>query len=170
MGRTTSEFVGRVDRLAEAAVVLFQYAAGDVPGGDGPDHGADAGLELVFRRAGGHSLFGFGAWWRSPFTVSGTDICTGLKCDEHQVRFRSPGRSLSIPWSQVRRIERYTPPDRNRATRYIYITRRDRPPANRSTVDEVTFQLQDRPGLLESLRETWAGMSPGGALPLRSSG
>lgn len=70
---------------------------------------------------------------------------------EH-IRFRSPGRELVIRWSEVRRIDRYTPLDRNRATQYVYVTRLDAPPVDWREIDENTIQLQDRPGLLESLR------------------
>jgi hypothetical protein len=61
----------------------------------------------------------------------------------------APGRRRRIPWTQVRRIGRYTPPDRNRTAQYVYISTVDAEPAGRS--DPQTIQLQDRPGLLDLL-------------------
>lgn len=68
------------------------------------------------------------------------------------VRYRSLRRDLRIPWSQVRRIDRYIPLDRNLKTQYVYVTRLESPPVDWREIDNDTIQLQDRPGLLEALR------------------
>jgi hypothetical protein len=90
-----------------------------------------------------------------------------------QVVFRTPGRTLTIPWDQVRRMDSYIPLDRNRATRYVYITRLDSPPVDWREIDENTIQLQDRAGLLETLHGYWkrhgsAGDSAPAAMPTRT--
>ncbi|GMU24439.1 MAG: hypothetical protein AMXMBFR13_45130 [Phycisphaerae bacterium] len=79
-----------------------------------------------------------------------------------QVVFRTPGRTLAIPWDQVRRMDSYIPLDRNRATRYVYITRLDSPPVDWREIDENTIQLQDRAGLLETLHGYWKRHGPAG--------
>jgi hypothetical protein len=75
------------------------------------------------------------------------------------VEFRTIGWSLrrrrcELRWPQVRRIDRYIPSGGVNGARYVYVTTNDRPPRGRWEIDEGTFQLQDRPGLLESLQET----------------
>ena len=67
------------------------------------------------------------------------------------VRYRSIRKDIQIRWPDVRRLDRYAPGAGNAA--YIYLTCEDRPPLGRWEIDERTIQLQDRPGLLEALRE-----------------
>lgn len=69
------------------------------------------------------------------------------------VTARAPGRRRHIPWSQVRRIGRYIPPDRNLAAQYLYISTTDALPTART--DPNTIQLQDRGDLLEILLAEW---------------
>ena len=92
-----------------------------------------------------------------------------LEAGAEGVAYRAPLGRICIPWSQIRRIGRYTPPDRNRLTQYVYITRLDHPPADRHTIDADTLQIQDRPGLLEALQAGWmqsnANAAPPGSLP-----
>ncbi len=79
-----------------------------------------------------------------------------LEADAEGIAYQTPFTRLAIPWSQVRRIDRYIPPDRNRLTPYVYITRLDHPPEGRHMIDPDTIQLQDRPGLLEALQDRWS--------------
>jgi hypothetical protein len=80
-----------------------------------------------------------------------------LEITGREVAYHTPLKRLSIPWSHVCRIDRYTPPDRNPSTQYVYITRLDHPPPDRFTINADTLQLQDRPGLLEALQGCWRG-------------
>lgn len=68
------------------------------------------------------------------------------------VRYRGWRKDIVIPWHEVHLIDRYTPLDRNRGSQYVFVTRLDTPPVDRREIDENTIQLQDRPGLLETLR------------------
>jgi len=79
-----------------------------------------------------------------------------LEIDDQSVRYRTLTRTIEIPWSAIRQIDRYIPPDRNPTTQYVYITRNDSHPPDRFTLDETTVQIQDRPDLLESLHTAWA--------------
>jgi len=103
--------------------------------------GVPVGLRLT---AAVVSLYGFyrGYGHRIEMTAEG-------------VRYRRPGRCLSLRWGEVRHIGRYVPLDRNRVSQYVYITRRESPPVDWREIDENTIQLQDRPGLLESLQRQW---------------
>lgn len=76
-----------------------------------------------------------------------------IEASPTHVHYRTPLRRRSLAWSEVRGIDAYIPLDRNLKTRYVYITRRDEPPADRREIDADTFQLQDRPGLVEALRD-----------------
>jgi hypothetical protein len=79
--------------------------------------------------------------------------CRGYLCrvhvDARGVAYRTPRRSVRLEWDAVRLIGRYAPGPG--AASYVFITSRESPPAGRWDVDERTIQLQDRPGLLESL-------------------
>jgi hypothetical protein len=78
-----------------------------------------------------------------------------VEADAEGIRYRGPGKHFRIPWRDVRHLDRYTPLDRNRTTQYVYATRLEVPPADWREIDRNTVQLQDRPGLLESLRAYW---------------
>lgn len=75
------------------------------------------------------------------------------------VTYRRPGRCFRLRWQEIRHIGRYIPLDRNRASQYVYVTRLDTPPLDWREIDENTIQLQDRPGLLESLQSRWEEFS-----------
>ncbi|MFQ5500828.1 MAG: hypothetical protein ACE5EQ_00825 [Phycisphaerae bacterium] len=59
--------------------------------------------------------------------------------------------SIEIPWSQVRRVGVYAPGGGIGGNEYVYITTRDTPPMGKWDIDDQTFQLQDRPGLIEAI-------------------
>lgn len=86
-----------------------------------------------------------------------------LHTDARGVAYRTPWRTVRLDWNVVRQIGRYTPGPGGAA--YVFITSRESPPAGRWDVDEQTIQLQDRPGLLESLESARraAANSPSGA-------
>lgn len=67
--------------------------------------------------------------------------------------FRGLFRSHRIPWSRVRRFGVYLPGGGVGATEYLFITTNDRPPRGKWDVDDETIQVQNRPGLLEAVRE-----------------
>jgi hypothetical protein len=74
-----------------------------------------------------------------------------VEATPRHVRYRRWRKVIVIPWQEVRLMDRYIPLDRNRHCRYVFITRLDTPPVDHREVDENTIQLQDRPGLLETL-------------------
>jgi hypothetical protein len=80
--------------------------------------------------------------------------------DESGVSFKSLGASLRMPWNEVRRVDTYIPSGGVNGARYVFITRHDRPPRSRDEIDADTFQLQDRPGLLDALRHAWHVAAP----------
>jgi len=79
-----------------------------------------------------------------------------LSVDESGVEFRTWWVRRRMSWRQVRRIDRYIPSGGVNGARYVYLTARDRPPEGRHQIDAETFQLQDRPELLDALRTGWA--------------
>ena len=68
---------------------------------------------------------------------------------------RGPGYKYTLPWSTIRRIDRYVPSGGVNGVKYVYITRRDRPPAGKWEMNPETVQLQDRPDLLDTLHRAW---------------
>jgi hypothetical protein len=74
-----------------------------------------------------------------------------VEATPRHVRYHRWRKDIVIPWQEVRLMDRYIPLDRNRHSRYVFITRLDTPPVDHREVDENTIQLQDRPGLLETL-------------------
>lgn len=78
-----------------------------------------------------------------------------LRIEPEGVRFCSLGGARFLSWNEVRRIDRYVPGGSLNGPRYVYVTKLDRPPAGLYEQDSQTFQLQDRPGLLESLTAQW---------------
>jgi len=81
-----------------------------------------------------------------------------VEADRDGVRYRSLSKDIRIRWPDIRRLDRYAPGAGNAA--YIYLTCEDRPPLGRWEIDDRTIQLQDRPGLLEALREARDAASP----------
>ncbi len=73
--------------------------------------------------------------------------------DGDGVGYRSPWRRVRIGWGDVRGIERYSVGVGGAS--YVYVSRRAEPPAGRWEIDGDTIQLQDRPGLVETLRQGW---------------
>ncbi|MCG8405624.1 MAG: hypothetical protein MI923_10545 [Phycisphaerales bacterium] len=61
--------------------------------------------------------------------------------------------SIEIPWSGVRLIGTYVPGGGVGATEYVFITTRDTPPVGKWDIDRDTIQLQNRPGLFESIED-----------------
>ncbi len=86
-----------------------------------------------------------------------------VRVDSRGVVYRTLWRAVRLDWDAVRLVGRYTPGPGGAA--YVFITSRESPPAGRWDVDEKTIQLQDRPGLLESLESARraAANSPSGA-------
>ena len=82
-----------------------------------------------------------------------------LIIDERGATFRGVGRSHTIAWVDVRRVERYIPSGAVNGTRYVYVTAHDRAPRGVWEIDSKTLQLQDRPGLLEALQAAWLSAS-----------
>ncbi len=124
-------------------------------------------------------LGGFPAWARISaalvIVVSLDAIRRGylhrLILHPDRIVYRTLLRSIEIPWSRVRLIGRYVPPDRNRTTAYVFVTGHDHAPADRREIDDHTLQLQDRPGLLElleSCRSAGRGV-PGDSAPRNGS-
>lgn len=74
-----------------------------------------------------------------------------LSADEEGVAYRTFMRRMHMSWSEVRRIDRYVLGVGGIG--YLYVSRRCEPPAGRWDVGYDLFQVQDRPGLLETLRE-----------------
>lgn len=117
-------------------------------------------------------LRGFPAWARiSALVVVAVSLDAFRRGYLHRVVvhadhvvYRTLRWRIEIPWEQVRLMGRYVPPDRNRTTGYVFITRRDHAPVSRHEIDADTLQLQDRPGLLEWLEET-RGQAIRGANP-----
>jgi len=66
-------------------------------------------------------------------------------------RFVSGWRTVEIDWSEVRGVGSYIPGGGLGATEYVYITKRDSPPAGKWDRDEDTIQVQNRPGLIEAI-------------------
>ena len=64
-----------------------------------------------------------------------------------------PTRRIEIPWERVTRIGVYLPGGGLGATKYFFVSIHNREPAGKWEIDEDTIQVQDRPGLLEAVRE-----------------
>src|SRR5687768_17592457 len=88
--------------------------------------------------------------------ISMYTFCRGyrsrIEATPEYVRYRGWRKDIVIPWREVHTVARYIPLDRNRSSQYVFITRLNTPPVDRREIDENTIQLQDRPGLLETLR------------------
>lgn len=88
---------------------------------------------------------------------SGYALVRGYFCrvtmDDGGVTYRSPWRRLRIGWGEVRGVGRYS--SGAGGAGYAYVTRAERQPAGRWEIDADTIQLQDRPGLVETLRQGW---------------
>ncbi len=70
------------------------------------------------------------------------------------------GRIL-IPWPEVRRIDAMVPGGGAGGTAYLYVTRRDEPPAGAWDVDAETIQIQNREGVLDVVLAAWKESKPG---------
>ena len=100
-----------------------------------------AGIRMTAAMVAVVSLYSFWRGYRPRVEVS-----------PEYIRYRTVGRRYTIFWSDVRGLDRYTPLNRNRTSQYVYITRLDSPPVDWRDMNANTIQLQDRPGLLETLR------------------
>jgi hypothetical protein len=104
--------------------------------------GVPTAIRLTAGMVVGVSLYGFYRGYAHRVEVTPEGVC-----------YRRPGRRVRLSWEEVRHVGRYVPIDRNRSSAYVYVTRLDAPPVDWREVDENTIQLQDRPGLLETLEE-----------------
>ncbi|MCK6484848.1 MAG: hypothetical protein HUU22_04490 [Phycisphaerae bacterium] len=78
-----------------------------------------------------------------------------LRIDEQGVSFVTLGSRHTMAWRDVRRIDCYVPNGGVNGPKYVFVTSQDRPPRGKWEVDSRTFQVQDRPGLLDALRDSW---------------
>jgi len=124
----------RVFLAVMGPVMLIMIAAAILPG-------MTRGIRISAAMVAAVSLYALHRGYRHRIEVT-----------REAITYRSPARRFTIAWRDVRLIGRYTPPDRNSTSQYVYITRLDRPPVERRQIDENTIQLQDRPGLLETLQ------------------
>lgn len=74
-----------------------------------------------------------------------------LVLSETAVEWRSLLNSYSISWHEVCTVGTYVPGGGLGATEYLYISKRKEPPAGKWQIDASTFQVQNRPGLLEAI-------------------
>ena len=65
--------------------------------------------------------------------------------------FHRPFSKVVMPWTAVRQIGVYQPGGGIGQTEYVYLTTRDRPPAGKWEQDRSVIQIQNRPGLLETI-------------------
>ncbi len=72
------------------------------------------------------------------------------------VRLRRLFGSIELKWNDVKQVGEYIPGGGLGATEYVYITKRDQPPAGKWDIDENTIQVQAQIGLLESLEQARA--------------
>ena len=72
------------------------------------------------------------------------------------VRLRRLFGSIELKWNDVKQIGEYIPGGGLGATEYVYITKRDQPPAGKWDIDEHTVQVQAQTGLIETLETTRA--------------
>lgn len=72
------------------------------------------------------------------------------------VRLRRLFGSIELKWKDVKQIGEYIPGGGLGATEYVYITKRDQPPAGKWDIDENTIQVQAQSGLLEHLERARA--------------
>jgi len=98
---------------------------------------------------------------------SGYAATRGYLCrvlaDHDGVRYRSIWREIRIAWPAVRLLNRYSPGTTGAA--YVFITTHGRAPRGRWEIDDQTIQLQDRPGLLETLQALREAAVPGSLIP-----
>lgn len=66
-------------------------------------------------------------------------------------RFVGVGRAVEIDWAEVRGVGSYIPGGGLGATEYVYITKREPPPAGKWDRDQDTIQVQNQPGLIEAI-------------------
>jgi hypothetical protein len=70
---------------------------------------------------------------------------------ETGVTFIRLGSRIEMPWPRIRRVGRYVPGGGVGGPQYVYVARVDRAPAGKWEITHDIVQVQDRPGLLESL-------------------
>ena len=75
-----------------------------------------------------------------------------LTVDSAGVRFRSLAGRWLILWRDVKQIGLYCPSGAVNGALFVFVTTQDRPPLGKWEIDSQTFQLQDRPGLLDALQ------------------
>jgi hypothetical protein len=74
-----------------------------------------------------------------------------LILSERGARFVGGWRTVEIEWSEVRGAGVYVPGGGLGAVEYVYITKRESPPAGKWDRGQDTIQLQNRPGLIEAI-------------------
>jgi hypothetical protein len=108
------------------------------------------------------AIFATRGWMRgSAVVVLACSLYAGLRgyvcrlvVDDDGVTWRGILRTIRLRWGEIKRIDCYVPGPSGAG--YVYLTRRDHPPAGRWDVGPDTLQLQDRPGLLDALRAAHA--------------
>lgn len=78
-----------------------------------------------------------------------------LRIDAEGATFITLGSRQTIAWRDVRRIDCYVPSGGINGPKYVYVTSHERAPLGKWEIDSRMFQVQDRPGLLDALRESW---------------
>jgi len=87
------------------------------------------------------------------FYALGRGYLCRVAMDLEGVEYRSAWRRLRIGWGDVREIGRYSAGAGGAS--YVFVSRRSGTPGGRWEIDADTIQLQDRPGLVETLRQGW---------------
>lgn len=74
-----------------------------------------------------------------------------IELHEDGVRWRTLLTRRELRWSDVSSVGTYIPGGGVGTTEYAYLSTRAEPPAGKWQIDEQTFQVQNRPGVIEAI-------------------